>query len=64
MGNWTAGPHTETKRRGFTGPLLLIALGCGVLASNLGWAPDFGHVWPVILITVGLALFADRMLGR
>ena len=44
-------------------PLTMIVMGCIFLASNLGLLPtEFWHLWPVILIVVGLGglLTSDR----
>jgi hypothetical protein len=55
----------RTRRGGLVGPLLLIGLGVIFLLNNLGvlavslWDVIF-HLWPVILIAIGL----DLLIGR
>lgn len=46
-----------------TGAVVLIGLGVLFLLHNLGfWFLDFGRLWPVILIVLGVWIFAKRRL--
>lgn len=55
----------ERRRRGFVGPLILIAVGVIFLLGNLGvlsfsaWEVIF-RLWPVVLITIGLEVLIGR----
>jgi hypothetical protein len=44
----------------------LIVLGIGVifLLSNLNIIPDFGKMWPLILVVIGIALLIGAMVKR
>lgn len=39
-----------------TGALILIGLGTLFLLINAGVLPDWGEIWPAILIVIGLAM--------
>jgi len=51
--------------RSRTGALILIVVGTLFLLSNLGWIPRLGPLWhqwwPLILIIVGVLMFAKRL---
>ena len=50
--------------RSNVGALILIAVGCLLLASNLGYLPRLGSLfhqwWPLILIVVGASMLFRR----
>ena len=51
--------------RSRTGALILIVVGTLLLLSNLGWIPQLGPLWhrwwPLMLIIVGVLIFAKRL---
>ncbi len=41
-------------RRGLMGPVILITLGALFMVDMFPWQVDFGDLWPVILIVIGV----------
>jgi len=50
--------------RSRVGAYVLVALGCLLLASNLGYLPRLGPLfhqwWPLILVIIGVAMLLRR----
>lgn len=56
--NRNCGCH-RCRARGLTGAAVLITLGILFLLDNFQ-ITDFDHVWPVVLIVIGLTILASR----
>ncbi len=55
-------PHGESDR--LVGGSIVLGIGLVFLLSNLGVLPDFGKVWPLVLVIVGAALIAGALFKR
>ncbi|MCX6276589.1 MAG: PspC domain-containing protein [Bacteroidetes bacterium] len=63
----SAPPATKTikrKRGSFIGGLVLITVGCLFLADEMIPQVNFGDLWPVILIVVGVGLLINTITKR
>lgn len=47
-----------------TGALILIGLGTLFLLINAGVLPDWGEIWPAILIVIGLAMLVGSFFKK
>ncbi len=58
-------PQTKERKRGsLIGGLVLITLGALFLADELIPQVNFGDLWPVILIVVGVGLLINALTGK
>jgi len=58
-------PVTSSKKKGsLIGGLVLITLGALFLADEFIPDIDFGDLWPVILIVIGIGLLINALTGR
>jgi len=58
-------PQTKKRNKGsLIGGLVLITLGALFLADELIPQVNFGDLWPVILIVIGIGLLFNAMTGR
>ncbi|MGB2770535.1 MAG: DUF5668 domain-containing protein [Candidatus Zixiibacteriota bacterium] len=48
--------NKETRHGMVIGGLIVLGLGVVFLLANLEIIPDFGTMWPLILVVVGIAL--------
>ncbi|MBI1749464.1 MAG: hypothetical protein HY234_07860 [Acidobacteria bacterium] len=46
---------------GLMGPVVLITLGALFLVGKMGWRYDFGDLWPVLLIVIGIVKIVESM---
>jgi hypothetical protein len=55
----------ESDRHGrLIGGIIVLGVGLVFLLSNLRIIPDFGEMWPLVLVVVGIALLVGAFLGR
>ncbi len=56
--------RSRGKRKGITGPLILIAIGLIFLLHNFDLIPyGFGDLWPLILIVIGIGCLYDALVN-
>jgi phage shock protein C len=63
----TTGGHGRIERRkkgSLVGALVLITLGCLFLADEFIPNVNFGDLWPIILIVIGIGLLLNSVTGR
>lgn len=46
---------------GVMGPVVLITLGVLFMVQKMEWGYDFGELWPVLIIVIGLVKVAEAM---
>lgn len=46
------------------GGLIVLGLGVIFLLSNLDIIPDFGTMWPLVLVVIGIALLVGAVLKK
>ena len=66
LGDRSRRGRDRDRHSGLVGGLVLITIGAIFLVDQMGWAPGFRfhHLWPLILIVIGLAnLFTGRRRG-
>jgi uncharacterized membrane protein YdcZ (DUF606 family) len=58
--------HNQENDRhwNLTGGIIVLGVGLVFLLSNLEVIPDFGRMWPLVLVVVGIALVVGAVLGR
>jgi len=59
--------HQDEKddRHGMViGGLIVLGLGVVFLLSNLDIIPDFGTMWPLVLVVVGIALLVGAVVKK
>ena len=58
-------PCEKDDRRGMViGGLIVLGLGVIFLLSNLRIIPDFGEMWPLILVVIGIALLVGAVMKK
>jgi len=58
-------PDKKDDRHGMViGGLIVLGLGVVFLLANLEIIPDFGTMWPLMLVVVGIALLIGAVLKR
>lgn len=58
-------PSEKDDRRGMViGGLIVLGLGVIFLLSNLRIIPDFGEMWPLILVVIGIALLVGAVMKK
>jgi hypothetical protein len=61
MSNGTKCRCARCTCSGLMGPVVLITLGALFLVGRLGWSYSFHHLWPVLLIAIGLVKLAEAL---
>ncbi len=57
--------HEKDDRHGMViGGLIVLGLGVIFLLSNLGIIPDFGMMWPLVLVVIGIALLVGAVMKK
>jgi peptidoglycan/LPS O-acetylase OafA/YrhL len=59
--------HQEEKddRHGMViGGLIVLGLGVIFLLANLDIIPDFGEMWPLVLVVIGVALLVGALVKK
>jgi len=46
---------------GLMAPVVLITIGALILVGRMHWGYSFSHLWPVLLIVIGLIKLAEAM---
>jgi hypothetical protein len=66
LGESTTDPLEAWSKNRPVGPIILIALGALFLLNNFDWFPFhfIWRLWPLILISVGVLLFRNRLSNR
>jgi Na+-transporting methylmalonyl-CoA/oxaloacetate decarboxylase gamma subunit len=58
-------PDKKDDRHGMViGGLIVLGLGIVFLLANLEIIPDFGTMWPLILVVIGIALLIGAVVKR
>jgi len=58
-------PHEKDDRHGMViGGLIVLGLGVVFLLANLEIIPDFGTMWPLILVVIGVALLVGAVMKK
>jgi phage shock protein C len=57
-------PRPRKKHKGLIGGLVLITLGILFLIQEFSETLDFGDLWPVLLVVIGLGLLFIAVAGR
>ncbi len=47
--------------RGLMGPAVLITIGVIFLIDRTPWGYGFGHLWPILLVVIGLVKLAEAL---
>ena len=61
LGSWLLVGTLAGNRRGWFWPLTLLAIGGFMLARDLDYLPDGFHLWPVVVIAIGIALVLEAL---
>jgi len=57
--------HEKDDRHGMViGGLIVLGLGVVFLLSNLDIIPDFGTMWPLVLVVIGIALLVGVVVKK
>jgi hypothetical protein len=58
-------PHEKDDRHGMViGGLIVLGLGVVFLLANLEIIPDFGTMWPLVLVVIGVALLVGAVVKK
>ncbi|MGB7063483.1 MAG: DUF5668 domain-containing protein [Candidatus Zixiibacteriota bacterium] len=58
-------PDKKEERHGMMiGGLIVLGLGVVFLLANLEIIPDFGTMWPLVLVVIGIALLIGAMVKK
>lgn len=58
-------PDKKEDRHGMViGGLIVLGLGVIFLLANLEIIPDFGTMWPLVLVVIGIALLIGAVVKR
>jgi len=52
--------NKQVSKRGYMGPIILIALGVIFLLMNLGLNINWSYVWPILIIIIGLFMLLNK----
>ncbi len=57
--------HEKDDRHGMViGGVIVLGLGVVFLLSNLRIIPDFGEMWPLVLVVIGIALLIGAVVKK
>jgi Na+-transporting methylmalonyl-CoA/oxaloacetate decarboxylase gamma subunit len=54
----------ESRRGTVIGGLIVLGLGVVFLLANLEIIPDFGTMWPLVLVVIGIALLVGAIVKK
>ncbi len=61
MANDTQCPCRRCRSRGLMGPAVLITIGAIFLIDRMPWSYGFSHLWPILLVVIGLVKLAGAL---